>query len=249
MWLLLHGFTGAPESWSGVVASSDFDRPPVTPTLAGHTLDWQSRSVQSFDEEVARLASLASSAERPRLLCGYSMGARVAFGLLARHPHLFDAAVLIGMHPGVHEESARAERRELDAVRAQELRHNGLKAFVEAWEGLPLFASQHGLPKDVLEEQRAIRLGHDPEGLARSLEVLGLAGMPSYRAAIAALDLPITLMTGALDPKFTKIAAALGEECAQIDTEVVEGVGHNVVLEAPVAVAATMKRVQEMVCG
>ena len=249
MWLLLHGFTGSPQIWNGVVSDVELGQTPLTPTLAGHGLDWQSRGLQTFESEVARLASLASSAGRPRLLCGYSMGARVALGLLVRQPHLFDAALLIGLHPGLTDEAARAERREVDARRAYLLRERGLEAFVAAWEELPLFASQRLLSQETLADQRDIRLGHDAEGLARSLEVLGLAEMPNYRPAMEALGIPITLMTGSLDAKFSRIATTLDSQNTHIDAAVVEGVGHNVVLEAPAAVAAAMKQVAEGMCG
>ena len=249
MWLLLHGFTGSPQSWRRVLSYAELDRTPLTPTLTGHGLDWQSRAVQSFDDEVTRLASLASGVESPRLLCGYSLGARVALGLLVRQPRLFDAALLIGLHPGPADEAVRVERRKADASRARQLRQDGLATFVGAWEELPLFASQRGLPREVAVEQRSIRLDHAAEGLARSLEVLGLAEMPSYRASMASIDVPITLMAGALDPTFSEVAKVLEEENRHVDVEVVEGVGHNVVLEAPAAVAAAMNRVAKEVCG
>jgi hypothetical protein len=51
-------------------------------------------------------------------------------------------------------------------------------------------------------------------------------------------------MTGSLDSKFSEIASALARESAHIDAEVVEGVGHNVVLEAPMAVAAALQRLE-----
>jgi 2-succinyl-6-hydroxy-2,4-cyclohexadiene-1-carboxylate synthase len=92
--------------------------------------------------------------------------------------------------------------------------------------------------------QQNIRLGHEPEGLARAVEVLGLAEMPNYRPAIAALEVPITLMTGALDAKFSEIADTIAAENTHVDAEVVDGVGHNVVLEAPAAVAAALKRIE-----
>jgi 2-succinyl-6-hydroxy-2,4-cyclohexadiene-1-carboxylate synthase len=177
------------------------------------------------------------------------MGARVALGLLVRQPHLFDAALLIGLHPGLSDEAARAERRNADASRARQLRQNGLETFVAGWEELPLFASQRDLPREVSAEQRRFRLDHVAEGLARSLEALGLAEMPNYRASIASIGVPITLMTGALDRKFSEIARALDQENTHVDTEVVEGVGHNVVLEAPAAVAAAMHRVAQGVRG
>jgi 2-succinyl-6-hydroxy-2,4-cyclohexadiene-1-carboxylate synthase len=177
------------------------------------------------------------------------MGARVALGLLARQPHLFDAALLIGVHPGLTDAEARTERHELDASRAQTLREKGLEAFVAAWEGTPLFASQRDVSRDVLAEQRDVRLAQDAEGLARALDVLGLAEMPDYRRAMASLKVPITLMTGSLDSKFSGIAKSLARENAHVDAEVVDGVGHNVVLEAPAAVAAALTSIEDRARG
>ena len=249
MWMLLHGFTGAPRSWNPVLARAQLDPPPLIPALAGHERDWHSRDVESFENEVTRLVSLASSATQPRLLCGYSMGARVALGLLARQPHLFDAALLIGVHPGLTDAEARTERHELDASRAQTLREKGLEAFVAAWEGIPLFASQRDVSRGTLAEQRDVRLAQDAEGLARALDVLGLAEMPDYRRAMASLKVPITLMTGSHDSKFSGIAKSLARENAHVDAEVVDGVGHNVVLEAPAAVAAALTSIEDRARG
>ncbi len=247
MWLLLHGFTGAPRSWDRVVAHAELDRTPLVPSLVGHGPDWQERDVESFEGEVARLVSLAASLEAPRLLCGYSMGARVALGLLASEPDLFDAVVLIGVDPGLTEEATRVERREVDARRARLLREEGVAAFVAAWEQEPLFASQRDLCREVLAAQRDVRLVQDAAGLARALEVLGLAEMPDYRSAMESLQIPITLMAGSLDSKFSGLANVLAKENAHIDADIVEGVGHNVVLEAPAAVAAALKQAQERV--
>jgi len=247
MWTLLHGFTGSPRSWSRVVAHAGLDQSSRIPVLAGHGSDWQRRSMGSFESEVTRLVSCASNADGPRLLCGYSMGARVALGMLVDRHDLFDAALLIGVHPGLSDEATRAERRAVDATRAQSLRDDGVAAFVAAWEELPLFASQRKLSREILAGQQDIRLEQDAEGLARALEVLGLGEMPDYRPAMAAIEIPITLMTGALDAKFSSMAAALASENPHIEADVVDGVGHNVVLEAPEAVAAALKRAQEKV--
>jgi 2-succinyl-6-hydroxy-2,4-cyclohexadiene-1-carboxylate synthase len=248
MWTLLHGFTGSPQSWSRVVARARLDCSSLIPALTGHGRDWQSRAVDSFEGEVTRLVSLLSDVEPPRLLCGYSLGARVALGLLARKPNLFEAAVLIGVHPGLSEDAARAERREVDAHRARLLREEGLAAFVAEWEELPLFATQRGLSPEILADQRGSRLDHDAEGLARSLEVLGLAAMPDYGPALASIEIPITIMAGALDAKFSRIAKVLAKGNAHIEIELVDGVGHNVLLEAPGAVVAALKSAEERSC-
>jgi 2-succinyl-6-hydroxy-2,4-cyclohexadiene-1-carboxylate synthase len=244
MWMLLHGFTGSSRSWDAVVGACELDRDPLRPTLLGHGPDWRSAATASFDEETARLASMAYSLDRPRFLCGYSMGARVALGMLVGYPGLFDAAVLIGVHPGLADEQARSERREVDAGRARLLRAEGTTAFVAAWEAEPLFESQRGVAKDALDTQREIRLGHDAEGLARALEVLGLAEMPDYREAVAMTDAYVVIMAGARDSKLSALALELSRGHHCIEPEIVAGAGHNVVLEAPGAVAAALHRTE-----
>jgi len=244
MWMLLHGFSGSPQGWDQVVARADFDEEPLLPMLLGHGRDWHRAQRGTFDAEVSRLASMALGLARPRLVCGYSMGARLALGMLASHPELWDAALLIGVHPGLADESARTERRELDSSRSQLLRTKGLAAFFDVWENLPLFQSQRDLPDAALARQRAIRLSHDAEGLAHALEVLGLAEMPNYGTALSSSAVPITLIAGARDPKFADIACSFAETNAQIDAVIVEGVGHNVVLEAPDAVVAALRQIE-----
>jgi 2-succinyl-6-hydroxy-2,4-cyclohexadiene-1-carboxylate synthase len=246
MWTLLHGFTGSPQSYSRIVRHLDVEQRVLIPALTGHGDDWRGRAADSFEGEVSRLLALHSGVKRPRLLCGYSLGARAALGMLSRAPEMFDGALLIGLHPGLDSRSARDERHALDAGRARLLREHGLAAFVKEWEALPLFASQRALPPNLLAEQRECRLAHDPEGLARSLEVLGLAEMPNYRPAMASLAVPITLMTGSLDTKFSNMANELADRNAHIRAQRVDGVGHNVLLEAPSVVATALADMAEL---
>lgn len=245
MWTLLHGFTGSPDSWSRVLSRLAIDRPPTVPWLLGHGPDWNSRAVDSFEAECARVRSADADRERPRLLCGYSLGARLGLGILNLDPRQFDAAVFVGVHPGLEDDAERSARRDVDAGRARTLREDGIPAFVEAWEGLPLFASQSRLPEEVLEEQRRARLAHDPEGLARSLEVLGLAEMPGYGPSMASLEIPITIVAGSLDTKFSRLAEDLAAQHANVDAELIPGAGHNVLLEAPDAIARILTRAEE----
>jgi len=239
MWMLLHGFMGSPRSWERVVSASDLPEEPEAPLLLGHGADWKRNRVASFEEEVARLVAMATTMTRPRYLCGYSMGARVALGMLARGPELFEGAVLVGVHPGLDDAEARAERHASDAKRARVLRRDGLVAFVDAWEDQPLFATQQDLSAAILDEQRQTRLSHDAEGLAVCLEVLGLAEMPSFGAALSSLGIPVTLVAGARDTKFATIAQNLSSETHL--RQIVDGVGHNVVLEAPEVIAMALK--------
>jgi len=247
MWMLLHGFMGAPRSWERVVSAADFPDVPAAPLLMGHGADWKRNRVASFEGEVARLLAIATSMARPRYLCGYSMGARVALGMLVSGSDLFEGAVLIGVHPGLDDVRARAERRTTDAERARVLRNDGLTAFVAAWEGQLLFASQQDLPAEILDLQRQTRLDHDAEGLAACLEVLGLGAMPSYAGSFSSLDIPITLIAGERDTKFTTIARNLSAETHS--GRIVDAVGHNVVLEAPEVVAMALNTMERRAHG
>ena len=249
MWMLLHGFTGSPRSWDPVIARATLDQAPLRPALFGHRSDWRELEVASFADEVRRLSALASSRRRPRFVAGYSLGARLAAGMLAAAPDLFDAAVLIGLHPGLADEEARRERREADAARAYALRTRGVAAFVSDWEKQPLFDTQAGLCAETREQQRRIRLQHDPEGLARSLEVLGLGAMPFYGRVLSKTTVPVTLMAGSLDTKFRDLATDLAGRSAQVESISVEGAGHNLLLEAREAVAEALRRAETRAAG
>jgi 2-succinyl-6-hydroxy-2,4-cyclohexadiene-1-carboxylate synthase len=249
MWMLIHGFMGSPRSWKDVVAHAKFGQEPLLPTLVGHGFDWRDAKTGTFEDEVSRLASMAMGLTPPRLVCGYSMGARVALGMLASHPDLWDAAVLIGVHPGLADESARSERRGLDSTRAHLLRTERLASFVDDWEQLPMFHTQRDLSREALATQREIRLSHDAAGLAYALEVLGLAEMPNYGTALRSIGVPVTLMVGSCDSRFCSVALGLAAMNPQIDAALVEDVGHNVVLEAPETVAAALTQTERRVSG
>jgi 2-succinyl-6-hydroxy-2,4-cyclohexadiene-1-carboxylate synthase len=208
-----------------------------TVRLPGHGLTPWVPPARDFDAVVdAMVAALPPGC---RGLVGYSLGARVALGMLARHPSRFTAAVLVGVDPGLPEGPAKAVRRAQDEAHARVLETEGVEAFVRAWEALPLWETQRALPEAVRLRRRAERLGHTPRGLAWSLRVLGLGAMPDRRAYLRAAGVPVTLVTGARDEKFTRLAR---EYTRGIVTHtMVQDAGHDVALEAPEALAAIVR--------
>jgi 2-succinyl-6-hydroxy-2,4-cyclohexadiene-1-carboxylate synthase len=244
--VLLHGFTGSPDSWAEVRAHLDPDD-AIAPALLGHDGTPGGPAVRTFGDEVDRLAGLIQEhwpdPSRPTgaHLAGYSMGGRVALGLLVRHPHLFRSATLIGASPGLSDPAEREARARRDEEWARLLESDGLDPFVAAWEELPLFATQDRAPAAGLDAQRRIRLAHDPRGLARSLRVTGLAAMPDHRPALPRLDIPVRVVVGAEDEKFR----ALGQEMVALlprgELRAIPGAGHNVVLERPDEVARLLR--------
>lgn len=218
--MLLHGFAGDPASWDDVPI--DAERAALPGHIGGGPVagDWS-----------ANLAALAARIGRCDAVIGYSLGARVALGLVVGgHAR---RGVLISGNPGIAD-AERAARRAGDAAWARLVRERGLAAFLDAWEAQPLFATQQRAPADRLAARRARRLALEPEQLARSLETMGLAEMPDHRPHV---DRRFSLIAGAEDAKYVAIARAL-----PAPVELIAGSGHDPLLEQPVALAAAIER-------
>ncbi|HET9624821.1 MAG TPA: hypothetical protein VFP84_25815, partial [Kofleriaceae bacterium] len=105
----------------------------------------------------------------------------------------------------------------------------------------PLFASQARAPADRRAARAARRAQLDAEQLAQSLEAMGLAEMPDYRAAV---DDRVALIVGADDAKFVAIARGLAAP-----VEAIAGSGHDPTLEQPAALSAAIARAIDRVLG
>ncbi len=221
----LHGFAGDPAAWQETLAALPRHDPRAI-ALPGHG---GGSVLPTWDECLAAIAGAVGEVE---LVVGYSLGARAALGLAAtgRVPR----AILVGVNPGI-DDAERAARRASDAAWARLLRERGVAAFADAWEAQPLFATQARVPPGRRAARRARRLALDPEQLARSLEVMGLAAMPDYRRAAA--DPRIALIAGAEDARYLAIARGLSA-----DATAIEGSGHDPTLEQPARLAEAIAR-------
>ena len=244
--ILLHGFGGSTASWDAFREHLPADQVVWAPDLVGHGV--RCRPGLGFDDEVSRLLEeLGEVSERTSTahwwLVGYSMGGRLALGMMVRaggkeiEAGLMGAS-LIGANPGLEGEQPRRARRQSDGRWSRLLEAEGVSAFLDAWRAQPLFASQERLPAVDLERQRGITLGHDPAQLACAMRALSLGSMPVYRDALGHVHQPVDWIVGALDPKFRGLAeeavermSSAGRQGARLVS--VPGVGHNVVLEAP----------------
>ena len=241
-WLCLHGFTGTPECFGALSAAGTL----LAPELAGHGVPPAAGWEASFEAEVLRLGRwLTERSREPVHLLGYSLGARLGLGLLRAHPERFLGALLVGVSPGLRTEDERAERRRSDDELGQLLLTRGLEAFIDHWQGLPLFATQAALSHEALTEQRRARLTHTAPGLAHALAALGLGNMPDHWPDLARLDLPITLVVGEQDTKFKRLGESMLELLPRARLELAPGAGHNVVLERPEWLAQLMLRASE----
>lgn len=258
--ILLHGFMQTGSSWAQVAELMP-DHHVLAPNLLGHgKTPYQAGDPLGLDEYVGQVSALVEWAENQGLpgtmggvrLVGYSLGGRVAASYATRFPEKIASLVLesAGLGPQNDEERAlRAEKTQgmiahLDQSVAFDPAHP-LEAFVDWWEGLPLFESQRDLPADVREHIRTERLANDPCALRKNLEDAGQHRMSDLRPALANLNKPLLYVVGERDVTYTKIARSLMRSWAQehadtdsfhqgfIQVNVIPQVGHNTHLEAP----------------
>jgi 2-succinyl-6-hydroxy-2,4-cyclohexadiene-1-carboxylate synthase len=237
--LLLHGFTGTPGSWDATRELLPAGVPAICPWLVGHGRPEAAPEIESFEAEVDRLAALVAG---PLCVAGYSLGARLALGVLVRHPGRVRAAVLVSGSAGLDTLGEREQRQRADQEWIDLLERDGLEPFVARWEAQPLFATQAALPQELRRAERERRLAHTAAGLSRSLAVTGSGRMPPYRSALPQLTQPVEIVTGELDSRFCALGRALAGELPRASLHQAAAAGHNLLLERPRAVADAILR-------
>ncbi len=231
--VLLHGFTNTGASWDPVIRALAGQYRPLAPDIRGQG-EASAATPVGLAEVIDDIAALVPTPERFSLV-GYSMGGRIALhAALALRPQV-ERLVLIGASPGLADAGERAARRETDERLAAELEQLDIEQLAARWAQTPVLG---GLPADVAARAHADRLRSTPAGLARSLRGLGTGALPPLWERLPELRMPVTLITGERDAKFTAIAAEMAARLPDARQLIVPGAGHAVHLEAPAAVAA-----------
>jgi 2-succinyl-6-hydroxy-2,4-cyclohexadiene-1-carboxylate synthase len=230
--VLVHGFTQNRNCWGPLADDLTADHEVVRVDAPGHG---RSATLHAGLRTGARL--IADRGGRATYL-GYSMGGRFLLHLALGRPDLVERLVLIGATAGIDDPAERAERRARDEAMAQRLEADGVDAFVDAWLRQPLFA---GLSEAM--QFRDARGEGTVEGLATSLRLAGTGAQDPLWDRLDRLDMPVLLVAGELDTKFTalahRIAAAIGSNA---EVAVVAGAGHAAHLEQPDDVIAGVRR-------
>ena len=205
---------------------------PVLVDLPGHGRHAHDADPASCTLEAA-MAGIEEAGAWPADLIGYSMGGRVGLHFAAAHSTKVRRLVLESASPGLPTEAERAERSAADEALACRIESDGVPAFVERWEALPLFESQLQLPVPVREVLRSGRLRNSEAGLAEALRGLGTGALPSLWERLPAIEAPTLVLAGELDPKFAAIAERMAAALPEAHLAIVPGAGHAVHLERP----------------
>lgn len=243
--VLLHGFTGNLETWR-----------PFMPMLAARfdtiAIDLPGHGASDAPDDPARYRMPRIVEDLDLLLdqlevgstawLGYSMGGRVALHFAVARPARVTALILEGASPGIPGAAERALRVREDEALASSIERDGVGAFVDRWEALPLFASQAHLPAPLRQAQRRQRLAASITGLANSLRGMGQGVEPPLHDRLGAISAPTLLLAGALDTKFERLAREMAATMPHARVEVIPDAGHAAHLEAPDRFVGTVVR-------
>lgn len=233
--LLLHGFGGTGRTWDGVMARLPPERyRAVAPDLPGHGESAGAPRPITFASCVGHV--LARAPER-FVLCGYSLGGRVALHVALAAPERVERLVLVSTSAGIEDPEERRARAVADGRLAEELESDPYEDFIEKWGAQPLFA---GGPPEVEELARADQRRNRPEALAAVLRGLGAGEMEPLWERLHEFDMLVTVLVGERDViKYQELGRRMVELMLHAQLRVLPG-GHRLALESSEAVAAAI---------
>lgn len=226
-----HGFTQTSRSWDDL--RGRLARAGITDTVAvdlpGHG------SAATIARDLWGCADHLVDTGGPGVYVGYSMGGRIALHAALAHPTAVERLVLIGATAGIDDDGERASRRDADEALAERIAAIGVTRFVDEWLASPLFA---GL--DEPGAQREDRRRNSASGLASSLRLAGTGTQDPLWDRLHEVEQPVLVVVGAHDDKFRRIGERMVDGLPHATLRVVDGAGHSVHLERPVATAAAL---------
>ena len=226
----VHGFTQTRTSWLPVVDRlRDVRCTLIDAPGHGGSIDG-SRSLPEAGDDIATTMPKGT-------LVGYSMGARMALHAALSHPGTVTSLVLVSGTPGLESEEERRARRSSDESLAERIEDIGVPAFVDEWLANPMFA---GLSSEAA--MRDERLANTAHGLAESLRHCGTGTQENLWPRLPALAMPVLVVCGSEDAKFSSIARRMHDAIPGSELFVVSGAGHTVHLERTEEFVSTLGR-------
>lgn len=230
--IFFHGFLGSGLDWEEIIdrISSDFYCLAVDLPGHGKTRVHGSTTAYSMDLFAGSFTKFVKNSNfiDPSLV-GYSMGGRFALFLTISVKNLWSAAILESATPGLRNDKQRVERQTKDNKIAVKLEKEKLEDFLNDWYKQPLF---HTLEKSKnLDSIIKQRMNNDPHELAKSLKMMGVGVQPSLWEACRTVNIPILLVAGEFDRKFSNIKRDMKSINSNFKVEIIKNAGHNVHVE------------------
>lgn len=216
----IHGFTQTKESWIPVIDVLPQDHTFHLLDAPGHGSSINGkRSLQEAGNDVADTMPTG-------VLVGYSMGARIALHTALQHPEKVEALILVSGTAGIEFADERTIRKASDEALALRISELGIPSFIDEWLSNPMFK---GLSRELANIPS--RCTNTPQGLGDSLRYAGTGTQEPLWDQLRNLTMPVLLVSGDEDQKFTAIATRMNSLIPNCEHHIMRNVGHTCHLE------------------
>lgn len=224
--LFLHGFMGCKEDWLETASFFKENYFCLLPDLPGHGAApfFANMDIPSLARALVSL--LDARGYEQAVVCGYSMGGRLALSCRAQNPSLFRAMILESALPGIPGKKERNQRLEQDRRTARRLGEEETADFLDSWYALPLFKGIKETPAYTAMIRR--RLAGAPGGWARALQVFSSGLQEDHGEWLSRPDIPVLYLVGEWDEKYRMLAEGLrnGTRSA-LEVDIMASCSHN----------------------
>ncbi len=209
--LFIHGFMGSSADWQHITSQFGGSYSCLAIDLPGHgkslldreefySFHFVNKSINSI-LDFLRIDSV--------ILCGYSMGGRVALNYATKYPEKVSRLLLESTSAGLKNLKERKEREKFDLQMVEKLENIPFSKFLVEWYQLPLFNSLRDNHRhyDMIESKKT----NSPKHLALALKKMGTGAMESMWYKLSYINMPTCIIHGEYDGKYSKISHAMQE--------------------------------------
>lgn len=232
---LLHGVGGAMDNWDGVVSALGVGYRTLRYDLRGHGESGKPRGPYALDEFVDELhALLDARGVATTHLIGFSFGATIAQAYILAHPERVSSLTCISAVCGRTSAECAAVLGRARALSRGDAGGNAAAA-AERWF-TPSFRESH---PQVIEARMRQLLANDPRAYPAAYAVFAESDLADR---IQGIDAATLIMTGEHDQGSSpRMARLMHERITGSRLEILTGLRHSVLIEAPERVADSVR--------
>lgn len=220
--VFFHGFMGSTKDWYPLI--KDIPYSCLLIDLPGHGNTLLERFITT-EEFLSSVESFLARYQQEKYLVGYSMGGRIAMGLLKKRLN-FKHVFLESCHPGLEDIKEKELRyfedsKIFDKVKSKK----DLELFLEQWYQNPIFS----FDKDNTDYAGLLKgkLNYEWHKWQKALNIMSVGIQDNYWPILEEENTPITFIYGEQDSKYSLIADRIGKSNDSIKSICIASCGHN----------------------